>query len=204
MKKLRIGIDVDGCVVRSDLHYMEWLLEVTGKTFHEKAEEDPSFRAPFDYGVHNYFEKELEELGIDGLDFWRRRDLYDNLEPDPAAKSVIDRLHAAGHAIIFVTRLKGDHHKSKCYFLKRHFPYLKGIVNTHEKGVLSGALDVMIDDRLDNLEQFDPTLTPTLILSPSPYDQKPGWDKSLNVDTTPYRMEFSEGWEYIGRILGVG
>lgn len=90
----------------------------------------------------------------DPLDFWRDETLYDNLEP---MKGAVEKLEALSQYfnIIFVSRLKGNHHRSKVYFLKKHFPFMAGFVGTHEKYILNDSLLAMVDDLEDNLVKFD-------------------------------------------------
>lgn len=90
----------------------------------------------------------------DPLDFWRDETLYDNLEP---IKCAVEKLEALSQYfnIVFVSRLKGNHHRSKVYFLKKHFPFMAGFVGTHEKYILNDSLLAMVDDLEDNLLKFD-------------------------------------------------
>lgn len=91
----------------------------------------------------------------DPLDFWRDENLYDNLVPMEAS---VDKLKGLSRYfdIVFVSRLKGNHHRSKVYWLKKHFPFMTGFVGTHEKWILNASLIAMIDDLEDNLVKFDP------------------------------------------------
>lgn len=91
----------------------------------------------------------------DPLDFWRDETLYDNLVPMEGA---VEKLKALSQYfdIVFVSRLKGNHHRSKVYWLKKHFPFMTGFVGTHEKWILNASLIAMIDDLEDNLVKFDP------------------------------------------------
>lgn len=90
----------------------------------------------------------------DPLDFWRDETLYDNLGP---MKGAVEKLEALSQYfnIVFVSRLKGNHHRSKVYFLKKHFPFMAGFVGTHEKYILNDSLLAMVDDLEDNLVKFD-------------------------------------------------
>jgi len=90
----------------------------------------------------------------DSLDFWRVDNLYDNLKPIEGA---VEKLHKISEHIdiVFVSRLKGQHHRSKVYFLKEFFPFLAGFVGTHEKYLLQNSMLAMIDDLEDNLKLFE-------------------------------------------------
>lgn len=56
--------------------------------------------------------------------------------------------------IVFVSRTKGSHSKSKYYWLNEHFPFRAEYVVVHNKGVLEKAFECMIDDRLSVLQGF--------------------------------------------------
>lgn len=88
------------------------------------------------------------------LDFWRDETLYDNLKPMNGAVEKLEALSQYFN-IVFVSRLKGNHHRSKVYFLKKHFPFMAGFVGTHEKYILNDSLVAMVDDLEDNLSKFE-------------------------------------------------
>jgi len=90
----------------------------------------------------------------DPLDFWRDKNLYDNLAPMEGAVEKLEQL-SKYFGIVFVSRLKGNHHRSKVYFLKKHFPFMTGFVGSHEKWILNDSLVAMVDDLEDNLRLFD-------------------------------------------------
>lgn len=90
----------------------------------------------------------------DPLDFWRDENLYDNLVPMEGAVEKLGLL-SKYFGIVFVSRLKGNHHRSKVYFLKEHFPFMTGFIGTHEKYLLNDSLVAMVDDLEDNLVKFD-------------------------------------------------
>lgn len=91
----------------------------------------------------------------DPLDFWRDEYLYDNLVPMEGAVEKLEQL-SKYFGIVFVSRLKGNHHRSKVYFLKEHFPFMTGFIGTHEKYLLNDSLVAILDDLEDNLIKFDP------------------------------------------------
>ena len=90
----------------------------------------------------------------DPLDFWRDENLYDNLVPIEGAVEKLEQL-SKYFGIVFVSRLKGNHHRSKVYFLKKFFPFMTGFIGTHEKFLLNDSLVAMVDDLEDNLYKFD-------------------------------------------------
>lgn len=89
----------------------------------------------------------------DPLDYWRSSTLYDNLQPMHGAVETLEAL-SEHFDIVFVSRLKGDHHRSKVYFLKKWFPFMKGFVGTHEKWLLADSFCALIDDDWNNLSKF--------------------------------------------------
>lgn len=99
--------------------------------------------------------KEASKHLEDPLDFWRSEDLYDNLVPMDGSVEKLKQL-STYFDIVFVSRLKGRHHRSKFYFCKRYFPFMTEFVGTHGKWVLNSGLVAMIDDLPENLAGFDP------------------------------------------------
>lgn len=90
----------------------------------------------------------------DRLDFWRAEDLYDNLFP--IESSIIKLAELSDHfKIVFTSKLKGMHHRSKVMFLKKYFPFMTGFIGTHEKWILNDSVVAHIDDKLQMLQGFD-------------------------------------------------
>jgi 5'(3')-deoxyribonucleotidase len=143
MKKKIILCDVDLTVVDPVPDWVDWLNTLTGTN-----KKLPS-SGEISYDLGSYWREELEEIGEDGLGFWRQENLYDNLIPDKSAIKHLTALNDNGHEIRFVSHIKGNHHKSKYNFLKRWFPLMTGFAATKEKWMLYG--DILIDDRLNHL-----------------------------------------------------
>ena len=113
------------------------------------------------------------------LDYWRPDNLYDNMEPLPHAVEALRSLkEEKGYKIVFVSTIKGDHHKSKYYMVEHHVPFLDGFIATKEKHF--ARVDVMIDDRLNVLEKMDKT--PVRIQMNTPFDQYTTWEPTHKVD----------------------
>lgn len=141
MSKRLLGIDVDDCIL-PDMTDVEWRLWCINK-----------FGMDSDTG--EFFEDHPYQVwGEDSLDFWRAEDLYDFLVPDRHAQGVIENL-SSYFDIVFISKLKGQHHTSKVYMLKKHFPYMKGFMGTHEKWLMNDSVVAMIDDSPDMLKGFD-------------------------------------------------
>ena len=145
MKKT-IACDVDLTVVASDRAHWEWLCTKAGiprgAGMFDSTLKDEGGAFPYNLG-------EVFGMPLAAMDFWRQEDLYDALEPMPGSVEVLREL-SARFDIVFATTIKGNHHKSKCYFLKNHFPFLDGICATKEKKFV--RCDYLIEDRLNVLE----------------------------------------------------
>lgn len=98
--------------------------------------------------------KEASKHLEDPLDYWRSDDLYDNLEPITGSVEKLEQL-SKYFGIVFISRLKGNHHRSKVYFTKKWFPFQQGFIGTHEKWLMSDSVVAMIDDLPENLSRFD-------------------------------------------------
>lgn len=94
-----------------------------------------------------------EQVGeYDPLDYWRSPTLYDNLEPMEGCVEALEKL-SQHFQILFVSRLKGWHHKSKVMFLKKHFPFMTGFIGTHEKWIIQDSYCGLIDDDIKNFQK---------------------------------------------------
>ena len=162
MSKGIIGVDVDLTVADSSISHWDFLQQVS---------EDGNSCMPsgvLDYDLSTYFN--LPKY-IDSMDFWRYDDLYDvkprDLELEYSTKRITRRpiqpiknsvqclqsLSSQGWEIVFVSHVKGGHHKSKVGWLKRHFPFMDGFIATQEKHYVN--CDVFIDDRHNHLNSMD-------------------------------------------------
>ena len=144
-----VAVDVDCTVVRTDILWWDWLQKKIGRT--EPFPEDCV--KPYNIG-------EMFDLpdGLNPHDFWKQRDLYDGLEPIQGSVDALRYAYDSGYKVAFVSVIDGDHGKSKYAFLKRHFPFLSGVLYTREKHLV-GA-DVLIDDRRSNLHRLNVGCTP--------------------------------------------
>ena len=134
-----LAIDVDQTVVDSGTLWLDWLNEKSGKNLTLE-------QCAYDYNLGKFF-PEIE----DPYAFWRCRNLYDDMIPRDDALRIIPKL-CKEHTVIFVSAIKGDHHKSKYTMLKRRFPDMKGFIATKEKQFVK--CDVIIEDRNSFLNLF--------------------------------------------------
>lgn len=162
---MRIAIDVDITLVDTGYEWWEWCVSNLAD-IDPIFLEIPSVHSMYDdtevsgkcsYNFSEEFLNFKEKTGIDIFSFWKQENLYNELSPLPNSVNVIKRLVDAGHEIVFISHTHGGHLKSKVDFLRRHFPFTDiggkgGFIATKEKHLVD--VDVMIDDRIDNLLKF--------------------------------------------------
>ena len=143
-----LGVDIDQTVVWSDLGWFDWLNQRSKDYFYQKSDFSLDNKCP--YFIASLYPDVPEKVA---LDYWRQRDLYDQLEPIDGVVDVLKNIHNHGHEIVFTTQIKGDHHKSKInHFVKRCFPFADGFIATKEKKFT--RMKVCVEDRLDNLSKI--------------------------------------------------
>lgn len=138
-----LGVDVDICVCPSDIGWQEYMMYFNGfgKVVHRTdgmLEYDLSKMYPH---VHNPYQ------------YWRELD-YSQFEPLEGSVEALKAL-SEHFDIVFISQHKGQHSKSKYYWLEQHFPFKTGVILTKEKWLMKGSVVAHIDDRLDHLEKFD-------------------------------------------------
>ena len=133
-----LGVDVDLTLVRTDSGWREWLAERHG--YVRCAMTDYNFGVYYPHCADPY-------------EYWRTLD-YDKFKPLEGSVEALAAL-SQYFDIAFISQAKGFHHKSKYYWLDRHFPFKTGVMLTKEKWLMKGSVVAMIDDRLDHLKGFD-------------------------------------------------
>lgn len=171
-----IGVDVDLTLVPTDgawWNWMEAMYRVNGDF--TLPEEHPKNGRLF-YDLGKYFPEPGKHM-LKPKDFWEDPYLYDRLRPYGHAMDVLKKWVKQGHQIAFISMCHKGHQASKVRFLKRwtqDFMDLDdhsqghGFYATHFKGNIN--CDVMIDDRNEFFNQFDPAKT-ILIKMKTPYEQ---------------------------------
>lgn len=137
-----IGVDVDLTVCPSDDGWADWLYansEVTDVSYYAQQ---------INYNLSTYFSH------TDPFEYWRSLE-YSQFQPLKGSVEKLEQL-STYFDIVFISAIKGKHNKEKYYWLKEHFPFLKGYMATKEKFLMNNSVCAMTDDRLDNLEGFDP------------------------------------------------
>ncbi len=133
-----LGVDVDLTLVASDVGWREWLAERHGYV-----------KCPMtNYDFGSYY-----KCCEDPYQYWRELD-YSQFEPLEGSVEALKAL-SEYFDIVFISQHKGQHSKSKYYWLEEHFPFKTGVMLTKEKWLMKGSVVAHIDDRLDHLEKFD-------------------------------------------------
>lgn len=179
MRKTPIIIDVDLTIVDSGLPWLEWMENVYQcKADKEAMQYDLHETGLYNYNLSKYFPERCKEA-LEPYEFWEDPHLYDKLQPLPGAVEAIKALHDAGHPIRFVSYCKKGHFSSKVRFLKRHFPFLdldggsdgSGFWATKNKAGVKGG--VIIDDRNEFLNQFEPEVVKIRFKTPFSQNKEP-------------------------------
>lgn len=156
---MRLGIDVDLTLVDTGSEWWRWLSDC-GNYYRERGIfkfKEKEGISKLDYDLTKYFPDYEERCRHNPFGFWKQENLYDWLKPLPHSVVVLKQLVEAGHDIVFISHCHGGHFKSKVDWLKRHFPFADigvkgGFIATKEKYLVN--VDVMIDDRIENLLHF--------------------------------------------------
>lgn len=156
MSKHILGCDVDICLAPSDKGWMEYMKYFNGfgKVVHRTD------------GLLEYDLSKMYPTVADPYDYWRTLD-YDQFKPLEGSVEALDAL-SRHFDIAFISQAKGFHHKSKYYWLEKHFSFNVGVILTKEKWLMKGSVMAHIDDRKDHLEKFD---LDQRILFNTPYTQ---------------------------------
>jgi len=172
MSKPILGCDVDICLAPSDKGWMEYMKYFNGfgKVVHRTD------------GLLEYDLSKMYPTVADPYEYWRTLD-YNQFKPLEGSVEALDAL-SKYFDIAFISQAKGFHHKSKYYWLDRHFPFKTGVMLTKEKWLMKGSVVAMIDDRLDHLKGFD-------------FDQRilfaTNYTQSVECDVAYSFSEWSEG-----------
>lgn len=166
--KRRLGVDCDGVLVNSIDAWKEWLQFYNGfgKVVHRED------------GLLPYNLSEMFPLVREPMQYWRELD-YNQFKPMDGSVEALRSL-SQYFDIFFISSIKGNHTKSKYYWLKEHYPFMTGYVATKEKYVCDVV--AMVDDRLSILKKFD-------------YDQRIHFETNYTQDVEiPVAMNFNS-WD---------
>lgn len=79
--------------------------------------------------------------------------LQNKLEVQPKAVEVTQELINQGHEVYVITSTQPENMKFKEDWLKKHFPHLDKLIMVQDKNMIK--VDVLIDDSLEQLDNFD-------------------------------------------------
>ena len=102
------------------------------------------------YNLHDSLPTEVaDEL----LELFVEKDAYSSLQPYRGAIRAVKSLVEQGHEIYVATSTDVRNMEWKEQLLQKHFPFIpkKSLIRIYDKALLN--VDVMIDDKLDNLTQ---------------------------------------------------
>ena len=144
-----LAIDIDGTVL-TEICY-DWFYDL--KTIYPLKKEWSYVIHPRDHKLP-YDLSEMFEIpeGHDAFTFWYEDNLYDQYVPRSDAISHIDALHLMGYKIIFVSKVIGNHGRSKTNFINKYFPYNQGVILTGQKHHIK--CDYLIDDCMSVLNKM--------------------------------------------------
>lgn len=139
MRKRILAVDVDLTVVDTLKPWLAWLFNKTGVML------EPSDMSQYD--MMPIMRQKCAEMGFinfDPFDYWRGKDIYDNLMPiQHCADNLYGLAAYLGCELVFVSQCVPEHETSKRLFLQRHFsPH--SFVSTSSKWTVD--YDYIIDD----------------------------------------------------------
>lgn len=143
MSKPLLTVDCDLTVCPSDIGWYSYLKYFNGfaKAIHRTD------------GLLEYDLSKMYPTVRNPYEYWRTLD-YEQFEPLEGSVEVLEAL-SKYFDIAFISQAKGFHHKSKYYWLDRHFPFNVGVLLTKEKHLMKGSVVAHIEDRLEHLQGFD-------------------------------------------------
>lgn len=179
-----IGVDVDLTIVDTLTGLIQY---VKSKLPDEKSRQHLNKAIELyiqtfnDYGnFHELLDSVLKRYNVKAKaeNYWRQKDLYDNLKPYEEAFEVINWFHRNGAKIVFITTAYPEHFESKMNFVLKYFPYAYDFVSLNKKYLITG-IDYFIDDNIQQIEDMmylgDPNIQCFLYRTP------------FNVDNPKYQ-----------------
>jgi len=139
-----LGVDIDLTIVNTGQGWEDYLKYYNG--FAKVVEPKEGELLPYDLS-------EMYPNVAQPYDYWRTLD-YNQFKPLEGSVEALEKL-SNYFGIVFISRVKGTHGKSKYYWVKEHYPFMTDLITTHGKWLMGNSVECMIDDRLDVLEKFD-------------------------------------------------
>lgn len=163
MSKPQIGCDIDLVCCPSDINWRKWLCSECSAEDYEHYVYlcHTKDKLPYDLGkIFTSVENPMR--------YWHDLD-YFQFEPIQGSVEALKEL-SEYFDIVFISHVEGgDHGRSKCKWIKHHFPFYTGICYTRQKFTYNKAVEFHIDDRKSHLVGFDHHKR---ILFETKYDQK--------------------------------
>lgn len=138
------GCDIDLTICESGTKWMYWLSH--RGTMEETVEAAHTINLP--YNLSSLFPSVSHPM-----EYWNNLD-YDQFDPLEGSVEALERI-SKHYGIVFVSHVEGSHGRSKCNWLKKHYPFLTGISYTREKFIHNSSVVAFTDDRLNHLKGFD-------------------------------------------------
>ena len=104
------------------------------------------------YSIEDYVKPEFKK-GFPSLFLDKR--VWKGISVIPDCVEVLKKWYDNGHEIYFVTATNTENMHKKAEWLQRTFPFMdvrKNLICMQKKQMLSGNIDVLIDDCIDNLD----------------------------------------------------
>jgi 5'(3')-deoxyribonucleotidase len=166
--KKYIVCDVDLCLVSTDYEWFLYLESIAHKKYFQMCYLEPEGNK-LSYDLSIYYP---ELTKSEAFGFWRNPTLYDKLNPITGSVECLTTLDDSFH-VTFGSMSKPEHYLSKYNFVKKHFGDNMNcswsFVSTHEKGISLKA-DLVIDDRVSFINQFDAKVLKVLMKTPYAQD----------------------------------
>lgn len=148
MGGIYLGCDVDLTICPSGTKWGEWLL----------SQASPNDLGTWEglwsgFKIQPYNLASLFPSVENPMQYWKDLD-YSQFEPIEGSVEGLEEL-SKYYGILFISHVEGSHGKSKCEWLKKHYPFLTGISYTREKFIHNDSVVAMIDDRNSHLSGFD-------------------------------------------------
>ncbi len=184
-----LAVDVDQTVVATGEVWNRWISDYLRCPTKELYQGCP-------YDIREMYKEEIEGKPSyyhdNLLDFWRVEYRYHPLSPiEGSVEALRQAKEVHGFEVVFVSTIKGNHHKSKYEWLERHFPFMDGFIATKEKEY--ARCNIIIDDRQDVLDRMPKGVIP--IRYDSPYEQLPSKWVEKN------RTRLMTSWDQLGSVI---
>lgn len=179
--KLTLGVDVDLTLLDPVFQESGWFDYLESHTKNPYLSRDNLHDKVGKTLPYNFCELYPDLPPSEVFYYWNQESLYQSLQPYDNCVDVIRKLSSKMN-IFFMSHSKAKHFHSKARWLKDTFQLPENefyFAATQEKEMFSNAVDIMIDDRLDNLNKFVGNVD--LLCYNTPYEQFEPAEKRIKV-----------------------